>query len=166
MATDTYKEYTPRALTTNEQAANGGMTHEFRISANSLTDTTNAEAQTFTICNLKAGDILIKLAWRCTTFFKDASDTGFNTTTMSVGDNTSVTHILAAIEVNENGAVRQGFTNTAIHYTAADKITVTFNSMTGKNLNNIDVGEVFFEFQILRPQVLSTSETAPIAITK
>lgn len=141
-----------RPLTTNEQAGNAGFTHVATISANNLTTTTNNTAQTFTLAALKAGDIVLKTAWALKSAFKDASDVAYNTDTLSVGDTaTGVAAHIAAIEVNENGTeVLFGFNNTAVLYLAADSLTATFNSQSGKNLNNIDVGEVTIFVQLLR----------------
>lgn len=148
--------YSPRPLTVNESSLNAGMTHIASVNANDLTNTTNAAATTLTLCTLKAGDIMIKIAWRAKTFFKNSADAAFNTTTMSVGNiATGVAAHIAAIELNENGTeVRQGFVNTAVMYAAADSLTVTFNSMAAKNLNSLNVGEVEILFEILRPAVL------------
>jgi hypothetical protein len=164
---DTRIPYHPRPLTANEAALNAGMTHIATITAQELTETTVNTAQTFTLCALKAGDILMKVAWRIKTFFKDASDTAFNTTTLSVGNTaTGVAAHVAAIETNVNGTeVRQGFSNTAVHYAAADSLTVTLNAMAAKALSNIDAGEIEILFQILRPATLEEAAGASL-ITK
>ena len=158
--------YSPRPLTTNEQAGNAGMTHVATISANDLTVTAANTLQTFTLCTLKAGDIITKVAWRAKTFLKDASDTAYNNNTMSVGHTGDVAAHIAAIQVNENGTeVRQGFSNTAVHYAAADILTVTVNSMAAKALNDIDVGEIEIFFGLYRPATLANAVTGT-AITK
>lgn len=151
-----------RALTTNEQAANAGFTHIATISANDLSTTATNTAQTFTLATLKAGDIVVKTAWALKTAFSDASDAAYNTNTMSVGDTvTGVAAHIAAIETNSNGTeVLYGFNNTAVLYTAADSITVTFNSQSGKAVSNIDVGEVTIFVQLLRLNTLRDAVTA------
>lgn len=151
-----------RPLATNEQAGNAGFTHVATLTANDLTTTTNNTAQTFTLATLKPGDIVVKTAWCLRTAFKDASDAAFNTNTFSIGDTaTGVAAHISAIETNENGTeVSYGFNNTAVLYTAADTVTATFNAMSGKNLNNIDVGEVTIFVQILRLNNLAASVAA------
>ena len=159
--------YSPRPLTVNEASLNAGMTHTFTIDADDLTETTANTPQTITICSLKAGDIIGKISWRAKTFLQDASDSAFNSTTMSVGDDSAVTTHIAAIQVNINGTeVRQGFSNTAVHYAAANHLTVTFNSMALKSLSNIDVGEIEFFFQLYRPSVLEQSVGSAPVTTK
>lgn len=159
--------YAPRPLTTNEQAGNVGMTHVATISANSLTQASTNTAQTLTLCALKAGDIINKVAWRLKLAFKDVSDPAYNNNTMSVGDTaTGVAAHIAAIQVNENGTeVLQGFSNTAVHYAAADSLTVTFNSMAAKAQNDLDVGEVEIFFSLFRPSRLEQA-VSPTNITK
>ncbi len=150
-------------LATNEIADNGGYTHICAISADDLTQATAAAVQTIKLADLKAGDSILKVAWRVKTFFKASADAAFNTTTMSVGNTaTGVAAHIAAIELNENGTeVRQGFTNTAVGpYTAADSITATFGSMAAKSLLNINVGEVEILFELSRIAQLEEATSA------
>ncbi len=156
-------------LATNEIADNGGYTHICGISADDLTQATAAASQTIKLCDLKAGDSILKVAWRVKTFFKDESDAAFNSTTMSVGNTASgVAAHIAAIQLNENGTeVRQGFTNTAVGpYTAADSVTATFASMAAKSLSAIDVGEVEILFQLSRIAQLEEATSAVDITTK
>jgi hypothetical protein len=164
---DNTTPFHPRPLTTNEQAGNSGMTHVCTIDANDLTTAATNTAQTFTLCALKAGDIIIKTAWRLKTAFQNTADAAFNTDTLSIGDTaTGVAAHIAAIEVNLNGTeVFQGFNNTAVHYAAADSLTATFNSMAAKSLKDLNAGEVEIFFQLYRPSVLETS-VASTSITK
>ena len=155
-------------LATNEIADNGGYTHIASISVDDLTSTTNGAAQTITLAALKAGDSILKVAWRAKTFFIDNDDAAFTSTTMSVGNTaTGVTAHIAAIELNERGTeVRQGFTNTAVGpYTAADSITVTFTPTAGKNLAALDAGEVEVLFQLSRIADLEQAVTADVITT-
>ncbi len=140
-----------RPLTTNEQADNGGYTHEARITADALTTTTAATAQTLTIAPLLPGDQMAKVAYKLKTNFKNSADAAFNTSTMSVGDDAGVATHIAAKETNANGTVVPNFAGTAVTpYTAANNIKVTFNSMVGKNLNSLNTGEVVIFFQLVR----------------
>jgi hypothetical protein len=148
-------------LATNEIADNGGYTHIASVSYLNLTETSTNTAQTLKLCDLAAGDNVLKVAWRVKTYFTDASDAAFNSNTMSIGDTNAVDTFIAAVQVNSNGTeVRQGFTNTAHVYTAADALNVTFNSMSAKALNDIDAGEVEILFQLSRISVLEEAESA------
>jgi len=149
-------------LLTNEIADNGGYTHEAIISADDLTEATANTAMTFQ-CDIAAGDTILKVAWRVKTFLSDASDAAYNSNTMSVGDDAAVTTHIAAVQLNSNGTeVRQGFSNVAVEYTAADHFIVTVNSMAGKSLSNIDGGQVVIFFQLSR---IATLEAALVGIS-
>jgi hypothetical protein len=153
-------------LLTNEIADNGGYTHRAMITADDLTVTTTNTAQTFQF-DLAAGDTIHKVAWRAETFLKDASDAAYNSNTMSVGDDSSVTTYIAAIQLNENGTeVRQGLTNTAVTYTAPDHFKITINSMSAKALNDIDTGQVVIFFQLSRLATLTNAVVHAVVTTK
>lgn len=151
-----------RPLATNEQAGAAGFTHVATLTANDLTTTGTNTAQTFTLATIKPGDIVVKTAWVLRTAFEDASDAAYNTNTVSLGDTaTGVAAHISAIEVNRNGTeVSYGFNNTAVLYTAADTVTFTFNSQSGKAVSNIDIGELTVFVQILRLKNLSDSVAA------
>jgi hypothetical protein len=153
-----------RPLGTQEQAGNGGFTHESIVTADDLTQTTVAAAQTITLAVLATNDIILKVGWKLKTAFKDVSDAAYNTTTISIGDNTGVATHIAAFEVNENGTeIFEKYSNTAVGpYTAADKIAITFNSMAAKALFNIDTGEVHVFFQLLRMDTLEKASTGAV----
>lgn len=153
-----------RPLGTQEQAGQAGMTHIAVITADNLQEQTVNTLQTITLCALAAKDIIVKVGWILKTPFKDVSDTAFNTTTVSIGDNSAVTTFLAAFEMNANGtSIPEKFSNTAVGpYTAADKITATFNSMAAKALINIDAGELHVFFQLLRMGGMSDSTSGAI----
>jgi hypothetical protein len=153
-------------LLTNEIADNGGYTHRALITADDLTVTTTNTAQTFQF-DIAAGDTILKVGWRAETFFKDASDAAYNSNTMSIGDDNSVTTHIGAVQLNENGTeVRQGFTNTATTYSAADHFKVTINSMSAKALNDIDTGQVIILFQLSRIATLTNAVTHAVVTTK
>lgn len=160
--------YSAVPLTNEERAANNGATHRAVITADSLTETATNTAQTLKLIDLQAGDFIAKCWWRCKTFLKDVSDAAFNTTTMSVGNVAAVDTHIDAIETNVNGTeVKEGISNVQVGpYTSADKVAVTFNSMSGKALNDIDTGEVHVFFTLVRPSVLEAASSAAPITTK
>src|SRR5215475_10670975 len=107
-----------KPIATNEQAGNPGLTHIATITHADLTNTTAAAAQTLLLAPLKAGDMIVRVAWRIKQYFKNSADPAFNTDTMSVGDDGGVATHIAAAEVNGNAAspVRQGVSNTLVAY--------------------------------------------------
>lgn len=157
-----------RPLTTNEQAGNVGMTHQAVVTADDLTETTTNTAQTIKLCDLVAGDIINKVAWRLKTPFQDVSDAAFNNDTMSVGDVAAVDTHIAATQVNLNGTeVYTKFSNTAVGpYTTADKVAVTFNAMSAKALANIDKGELHVFFALYRVPTLEQAASGANILTK
>jgi hypothetical protein len=156
-------------LSTNERA-NDGFTHAIEITADDLTTTATATAQTITCPYIFAvGDVCFKVASDLHPAFSDASDSAFNTTTMSVGDASGgVATILAAIETNINGteilhkrAATSGAPLTG--FTTAAALTVTFNSQTAKSLSNIDTGAVTIQLAINRlSDVYNAIQDGPI----
>lgn len=138
---------------TLQEATIGGFNYTATITHEDLTQTTANTAQTINIVNpLVAGSTIEAVAWELVTPFENTADTAFNTTTMSVGDSAAVTTHISATELNLNGTeVFRGRTNTAKSYTSADKLTVTFNSMTGKSLSNINKGELVVFFRLSLP---------------
>lgn len=145
-------------LALQEISSYSGMTHFAAITADALTQTTAATAQTITLATIPAGYYVIKSEMRLVKPFKDASDNAFNTTTASLGDGTGVATHIAAKELNENGTeiTTPQLNNTAVGPYAADStLTITFNSMAAKSLNNIDVGEVHVLVQLFNPKGLS-----------
>jgi hypothetical protein len=155
-----------RPLGTQEQAGQTGFTHVAVITADDLSNATLAAAQTILISPLLAYDVIVKVGWYLKIPFKDLSDAAFNTSTMSIGDNAAVATHIAATEVNENGTeIFSHYSNTAVRYTAADKIAVTFNSMAAKALLNIDVGELHVFFTLLRMSNLAAASSGAILVT-
>lgn len=143
---------TVRPLTTNERAETPGFTHVAVVTADDLTTTTANTAQTLTIANFKANDVLGRVQDFLRTSFQNTADAAFNTSTRSIGDNTGVATHTAAAETNVNGTVVVSkFSNTAVGpYTAANTLKVTFNAMSGKNVNALNRGELVILFQLIR----------------
>jgi hypothetical protein len=147
-----------RPLTTNERAEIQGFTHVAIVTANDLTQATAATAQTLDIVALKAGDIIYRALGVPAVPFQATSDpTLFNSDTVSVGDTAGVATHCAAQEANVNGTVLRSMGNTAKLYAAADVLRVTFNSMTGKSLVNLNRGEYHVFFCLTRSDNLSNA---------
>ena len=147
-----------RALTTNEQAGNGGYTHIVVVDHTNLTETTTNTAQTFNVAPTLAGDTIVKYAMVLKTPLKDASDSAFNSNTLSFGDSSSATRFVSGVQANENGTeVTYTFGNTAYTYTAAGQLTITVNSMSAKALSDVDTGQVIFMFELLRHSALAAA---------
>ncbi len=139
-----------RPLTTNERAETPGFTHVARITADDLTTTANATAQAITLCALKALDVVGRVMGIARTPFQNTADAAFNSDTVSIGDSGSATRWGAGVEANANGTFLNQFSTTAVLYTANDSLIVTINSMTAKALNNINRGEYYVLFQLIR----------------
>lgn len=142
-----------RPLTTNERAETPGFTHVARITADDLTNATVAAAQTIDLAALAKNDIILRVAGYIRVPFQNTLDAAFNSTTVSIGDTSGVAALAAAGEANANGT----FVNTlgtvltgGKLYTAADTFRVTFNSMAGKALNNLNRGEYYVFAAICR----------------
>jgi hypothetical protein len=159
-------------LTTPERAELG-HTHVIEVTADDLTQTTVATAQTLNTPHTFAiGDFVERITWLLETPFQDFSDNAFNTDTVSVGDSVGgVATILAATEANLNGsevlnktAVPTGTPSTG--FTAATVLTVTFNSMAAKALNDIDRGVLYLAMRAFRPAAIGAAVTYGPYITK
>jgi hypothetical protein len=142
-----------RPLTTNERAETPGFTHVARITADDLTNATAAAAQTIDLASLQKNDIILRVAGYIRVPFQNTLDAAFNSDTVSIGDTSGVAALAAAGEANANGT----FVNTlgtvltgGKIYTAADTLRVTFNSMAGKALVNLNRGEYFVFFALCR----------------
>jgi hypothetical protein len=158
-----------RPLALHEMAAHRGMTHMSIITADDLTNATVAAAQSITLCNLVAGDIVAAIEDNVIVPFENTADAAFNTTTRSAGDTaTGVAAYYAATQANKNGTVvTKNYSNTAVGpYTAADGIRITFNSMAAKSLSSINKGELHVFFSLLRVDQLSKSNTVSLITTK
>jgi len=144
------------------------MTHQAIINADDLTQATTNTAQTIKLCDLAAGDVILKVALRVKVPFENTADAAFNTTTVSVGDNAAVTTFLAAAEANKNGTVVPNRIGTVSGgpYAAADKVAVTFNAMAAKALNSINKGELHVFFRLYRIPVLEQAAATGNIVTK
>ena len=90
-------------LTLNESAANGGFTHRIEIGHADLTETTTNTAQVLEALTLPAGAVVLNVAAKLITPFKDASDNAFNNVAIEIGDGADTDRYLASTQINENG---------------------------------------------------------------
>ena len=140
-------------LLNNEQKA--GATYKVVIKAADLTETTTDTAQTLELITVEKGSLVTQAAWVLKTGFTDASDTAHNSTTLTLGDGSSVARYSTSKELNTNGTeilawADSNAVNTAPYaYLAADTIDAVFTCMSGKNLNDLDGGEIWIYFNIL-----------------
>ena len=132
-----------RPLTTNERAETPTFTHVARITADDLTQATAAAAQTIDLATLLKNDIILRAAGYIRTPFQNTADPAFNTTTVSIGDTSGVAALVAAGEANLNGTFVNTLGSAQKLYTANDTLRVTFNSMAGKSLSNLNRGEYY-----------------------
>jgi hypothetical protein len=145
-----------RTLTTNERAETPGFTHVGVVTADDLTQTTVTVAQLIQFCALVAGDQVLRVGWNLRLPFQNTAVPGDNATTASVGDTAAVGTHLAPAVVNVNGTEiiwRAG--NTAVLYTAADKLTVNFIPTTGSALSALNRGELHVFFSLSRLKQIS-----------
>ena len=142
-----------------EQRAATGFTHRARVTCDNLTETATATAQVIPLLAVKAGTFVDRIAMVLVTPLSDASDAAFNDVKLTVGDgtdadrffasNTAGTGIQLALagteviyHINPVAASTAGLATAPFMYTADDTVDATFGSMTGKALNDIDVGIV------------------------
>jgi len=144
-------------LTMEEVAASGGFTHRLDFSyrdipAGIASNTTKVWGAGY-LPALAISDFVAKTELHLTTPFKDASDSAFNTTTLSFGDATTATRFINASEANENGTevlnVVPGAVTNAI-YTAAGQLQLTLGSQANKVISNIDTGQAYILVEIHR----------------
>lgn len=150
----------------NQEKAALGVTHQAVITANDLTQTTANTAQTINLGLLPVGAIISGVWLRLVTPFKvggSSPDTGFNTTTVDVGDTGSATRFLTAQETNENGTeitAPQYNATLGGPYAASQYLTVKFNSMAAKSLSSLNTGELHVLANIVDAKKLSDLQPA------
>lgn len=138
-----------------EEAADHGYTHRadfswrdfFGVTIGANTD------KTFTLFTAKAGDQIVAAHLHLTTPFKDASDTGFNSITLDFGDEDSATRFFSGVQICENGSevIDSYLDPTGDYIYTADKLVkVNFNSMSAKDLTDVDVGKLYLEYTLIR----------------
>lgn len=144
-------------LTIEEMASCDGFTHRLDFSYRDIpTGIANNTSKVWAAGYLPAvvaGDIVVKTELHLTTAFADASDTAFNSDTISLGDATTATRFINASEANVNGTevlnVIPG-ANSNVIYTAAGQLQLTLNSMAAKSLSDLDTGQGYILMAIIR----------------
>lgn len=145
------------ALTIEEVASSGGFTHRLDFSYRDIpAGVANNTATTWAagyLPALAASDFVAKTELHLTQAFADASDTDFNSDTISFGDATTATRFVNASEANVNGTevlnVVPGAVTNAI-YTAAAQLKLTLNSMANKTVSDLDIGKGYILVEIHR----------------
>jgi len=157
-----------RPLAAQELAAHPGCTHMAIITADDLTTTAVTTAQLLKLCDLVAGDVIIRVEDYLVVPFEVVGTPGTDSLTRSIGDNAGVATWTAATESNVNGTeVLNVFSATAPKlYTAADKVAVNFIPKTGTSTAQVNKGELHVFFGILRVSQLSKGNTQSIISTK
>lgn len=123
-----------------------GFTHRVRLDTTHLNETAVATSDIFTFA-IPALTSISDVMLTVEETLQDVSDAGFNSNTVSVGDNSSATTFLGATETNANGsyvkmARMQTQTTGPQVYTAANTLKITVNSMAAKALNDLDRGKI------------------------
>lgn len=142
------------------------VTHQGVITANDLNQATAAAAQSFNLAAIPVGAIIQGIWLRLITPFQvlgASPDPGFNSTTIDLGDTGSATRFATAQQVNANGSfitAPQYSGTLGGPYAASQFLTVNFNSMTGKSLANLNVGEVHVLVNIVDAKKLSDLQPA------
>lgn len=138
----------------NETKLNG-FTHKAIITHADLTEATANTAQSVTLLEVEAGDIVQAAAVKLVTAFEDASDNAFNVTTLAIGDD-DVDEFVDEFETNKNGTevfyAGEIADSTPKVYTVSSTgpITATFMSMAAKSLSDIDAGEAHVYLKIAK----------------
>jgi hypothetical protein len=154
-------------LLEEQQGSNGGFTHGAVLDADDLTMATNNTVQDITIGTVPKGWIINKTLIRLVNPFQNTGDAAFNTTTLILGDAGSSNRYMASAELNLNGTeITYPKVNlTAYQVTADTAIVAEFGSMSGKNLNTLNKGEVHIFLQLIDTTTLSQLSAAqPILI--
>ncbi len=134
----------------SEETAQQDYTHRLVFRYSDIpASVANNTATTWNVATLPAGTIIFKAVLIMVTAFQDASDTAFNSDTVSLGDTGSATRYFSAVEFNVNGTeVPDTIYSTPYLYTASDTLILTLNSMTAKSVSNLDVGTGLVLLQI------------------
>ena len=141
-------------LTLEERAATG-MTHrlDFDVSDIPAGIATNT-AYTFNTAPLpilKAGMVVKRIHFYLSVPLKASGDAAFNSTTINLGEASSATRWMSAVQLNENGTeVITTFPGAAENtiYTGDQQISFTLGSMAAKTLSNLNVGKFYCLFAI------------------
>lgn len=151
-----------------DEERNDGFTHRldfsYRDIPSGIANNTSKVWSTGDLPAVAASDIVVKTELHLTQAFSDASDTDFNTTTLSFGDATTATRFINASETNVNGTevlnVIPG-ANQNVIYTAAGQLTLTLNSMAAKSLSDLDRGKGYIKIGLIRAGIPQAEQSPP-----
>ena len=149
-----------------QEKASLDVTHQGVITANDLSQATAAAAQSFNLAAIPVGATINGVWLRLITPFQVGGatpDPAFNSTTIDVGDTGSATRFATAQQANQNGAfitAPQYSGTLGGPYAANQFLTVNFNSMAGKSLANLNIGEVHVLVKIVDAKKLSDLQPA------
>lgn len=154
-------KFAPMVL--EEIAASGGFTHRLDLSVADIpAGLALAAANTIWLTapggpnvvlpTFDAGTIVKRVLLHLTTPFKNTAQSGFNSSTISIGDTGSATKFVSAVQINENGTeVIDTFPGTENSiYTASLQMVVTLNAMAGFSSSTLNVGKLYALFAIER----------------
>ena len=114
--------------------------------------------------SLPISSFVAKTELHLTTPFQDASDSAFNSDTISFGDTTTATRFINASESNLNGTevlnVVPGAVTNAI-YTAAGQLQLTLNTTANKTVSDLDVGQAYILVEIHRAHDAARIQATP-----
>ena len=135
-----------------ERSKHAGATHMMEIKCTDLTQTTANTAQLFTLADVVNGDAVSVLETELVEAFEDVSDAAFNDCAITIGDGGNAARLLASQQLNKNGTevFRQAGTGAFYQFTTGDTVDVTFGSMSGKSLVNLDKGKVRIYYKLER----------------
>jgi hypothetical protein len=141
---------------TEEERAATGFTHRLDFSYQDIpagiVANTSTTWSTGYLPAIRNGDVIKAVQLHLTTpFAVNPNDSGFTSSTLSLGDVTTATRYINASEANINGTevinVIPGAATNVI-YTAAGQLILTLNSMAAKSLSSLNVGKGYIFMNI------------------
>jgi hypothetical protein len=112
--------------------------------------------------NLSGTDRMQKVQAHTSIPFANSADTGLNTTTLSVGDNSSTTRYINAVELNKNGSTTYDtYYTTGFEYTSLAQLQFTLGSMASKSLSSLNQGKFYVLFEIHQPGAPKQQQAPP-----
>lgn len=157
-------------LAHQEMISYDGHTHMAIITADDLTTAATNTAQKIKLATLPAGSYVKRVTLKLVKAFRNSADNAFNTTAVTVGDNSAANTFITSKELNANAGgliTTPSLQNTAVGpYSAADELDITFNAMVAKALLSVNEGEVHVLAEIYDPSKLSAIKRQSPITTK
>ena len=147
-------------LTENERAMMDGYSHWCQFTHNDLTQAAVNTAQVFTVYTSVADDQIRRFAFILAEPFQNTADAAYNSTAARAGVTGTDNAFITATELNKNGTTLYHAYSTGAglpaDYTAATatQFLVTFASMAGKALVNLNKGRLIVLAQLFHPDKL------------